>query len=94
MADRELKIKLIKSPIGRIEKHKLCVKGLGFRKLHQTVMESIMGAWRFEGEESALHPTSPFVLERGVPQVDKVTGTVTSAGDFCILRRLLGVGLS
>jgi large subunit ribosomal protein L30 len=28
---------LIKSPIGRIEKHKLCVKGLGFRKIHQTV---------------------------------------------------------
>ena len=39
MADKELKIKLIKSPIGRIEKHKLCVKGLGFRKLHQTVGE-------------------------------------------------------
>jgi large subunit ribosomal protein L30 len=37
MADKELKIKLIKSPIGRIEKHKLCVKGLGFRRLHQTV---------------------------------------------------------
>ena len=36
MADKELKIKLIKSPIGRIEKHKLCVKGLGFRRLHQT----------------------------------------------------------
>ncbi|MEY2973016.1 MAG: 50S ribosomal protein L30 [Gammaproteobacteria bacterium] len=37
MAAKELKIKLIKSPIGRIEKHKLCVKGLGFRKIHQTV---------------------------------------------------------
>ena len=37
MADKELKIKLIKSPIGRIEKHKLCVKGLGFRRLQQTV---------------------------------------------------------
>jgi len=37
MADKELKIKLIKSPIGRIEKHKLCVKGLGFRRLYQTV---------------------------------------------------------
>jgi large subunit ribosomal protein L30 len=37
MAPKELKIKLIKSPIGRIEKHKLCVKGLGFRKIHQTV---------------------------------------------------------
>lgn len=37
MAAKELKIKLIKSPIGRIEKHKLCVKGLGFRKIHQTI---------------------------------------------------------
>lgn len=37
MAAKVLKIKLIKSPIGRIEKHKLCVKGLGFRKIHQTV---------------------------------------------------------
>ena len=37
MADKELKIKLIKSPIGRIERHKLCVKGLGSRKLHKTV---------------------------------------------------------
>ena len=32
-----LKIKLIKSGIGRMNKHKLCIKGLGFRKLHQVV---------------------------------------------------------
>ncbi|MEK9649890.1 MAG: 50S ribosomal protein L30 [Gammaproteobacteria bacterium] len=38
MSDKVLKIKLIKSPIGRIERHKLCVKGLGFRKLHQIVI--------------------------------------------------------
>ena len=32
-----LKIKLIKSGIGRMKKHKLCIKGLGFKKLNQTV---------------------------------------------------------
>tara|TARA_B100001093_G_scaffold460987_1_gene475147 strand:- start:3 stop:191 length:189 start_codon:yes stop_codon:yes gene_type:complete len=35
--DQTLKIKLIKSGIGRMKKHKLCIKGLGFRKLNQTV---------------------------------------------------------
>ena len=30
-------IKLIKSGIGRIKKHKLCVQGLGFKKLNQVV---------------------------------------------------------
>ncbi len=32
-----LKIKLIKSGIGRMNKHKLCIKGLGFRKLNQVI---------------------------------------------------------
>ncbi|MFL2707650.1 MAG: 50S ribosomal protein L30 [Gammaproteobacteria bacterium] len=32
-----IKIKLIKSGIGRMKKHKLCIQGLGFRKLNQTV---------------------------------------------------------
>ena len=32
-----IKIKLIKSPIGRNSNHKLCVKGLGFKKLNQIV---------------------------------------------------------
>ena len=35
--DQTLNIKLIKSGIGRMKKHKLCIKGLGFRKLNQTV---------------------------------------------------------
>ena len=35
--DQTLKIKLIKSGIGRMKKHKLCIKGLGFKKLNQTV---------------------------------------------------------
>ena len=32
-----IKIKLVKSPIGRNSIHKLCVKGLGFKKLNQIV---------------------------------------------------------
>jgi large subunit ribosomal protein L30 len=35
--EQTLKIKLIKSGIGRMKKHKLCIKGLGFRKLNETV---------------------------------------------------------
>ena len=35
--DKEIKIKLVKSGIGRMQKHKLCLKGLGFKKLNQTV---------------------------------------------------------
>ena len=34
---KKVKIKLIKSGIGRIKSHKLCVKGLGFKKLNQVV---------------------------------------------------------
>jgi large subunit ribosomal protein L30 len=33
-----LAITLVRSPIGRPAKHKLVVKGLGFRKLQQTVI--------------------------------------------------------
>ena len=32
-----IKIKLIKSGIGRMHNHKLCVKGLGFKKVNQIV---------------------------------------------------------
>ena len=32
-----IKIKLVKSPIGRNSNHKLCIKGLGFKKLNQIV---------------------------------------------------------
>ncbi len=34
---KTIQIKLIKSGIGRIKKHKLCIKGLGFKKLNQVV---------------------------------------------------------
>lgn len=37
MADKSIKVTLIKSPIGRIERHRACVKGLGLRRMHQTV---------------------------------------------------------
>ena len=35
--DKTMTIKLVKSGIGRMEKHKLCIKGLGFKRLNQTV---------------------------------------------------------
>ena len=34
---KNIQIKLIKSGIGRIKKHKLCIKGLGFKKLNQVI---------------------------------------------------------
>ena len=36
-AGKTIQIKLIKSGIGRIKKHKLCIRGLGFKKLNQVV---------------------------------------------------------
>jgi len=35
--DKTINIKLVKSGIGRMMSHKLCIKGLGFKKLNQTV---------------------------------------------------------
>ena len=35
--DKTINIKLVKSGIGRMKKHKLCIKGLGLKKLNQTV---------------------------------------------------------
>ena len=35
--DKLIKIKLVKNGIGRMENHKLCIKGLGFKKLNQTL---------------------------------------------------------
>ena len=35
--DKTINIKLVKSGIGRMKFHKLCIKGLGFKKLNQTV---------------------------------------------------------
>ena len=37
LASKTIQIKLIKSGIGRIKKHKLCIQGLGFKKLNQVV---------------------------------------------------------
>ena len=36
-ASKTIQVKLIKSGIGRINKHKLCIRGLGFKKLNQVV---------------------------------------------------------
>ena len=35
--ENPINIKLVKSGIGRMRNHKLCIKGLGFKKLNQTV---------------------------------------------------------
>lgn len=37
MADKKLKVTLTKSMFGRGRKHMACVKGLGLRRMHQTV---------------------------------------------------------
>jgi large subunit ribosomal protein L30 len=37
MADARIKVTLIKSLIGRLESHKACARGLGLRRMHQTV---------------------------------------------------------
>ncbi len=36
-AAKTLKVTLVKSPIGAIQKHKACVQGLGLRRMHHTV---------------------------------------------------------
>lgn len=36
-ASKTIQVKLIKSGIGRIKNHKLCIKGLGFKRLNQVV---------------------------------------------------------
>lgn len=38
MADNELKVTLVKSMIGRQKSHQACVRGLGLRRPHQTVI--------------------------------------------------------
>jgi large subunit ribosomal protein L30 len=34
---KTVKVTLVRSPIGTNQLHRLCVRGLGLRKLHQTV---------------------------------------------------------
>jgi large subunit ribosomal protein L30 len=37
MADKKIKVKLVRSPAGRLKSHKACVAGLGLRRMHQIV---------------------------------------------------------
>lgn len=37
MADKKIKITLVKSANGRLPAHKACVSGLGLRRMHHTV---------------------------------------------------------
>ena len=37
MAEKNLKVTLVRSPAGRLAAHKACVAGLGLRRMHQTV---------------------------------------------------------
>ncbi len=37
MAEKKLKVTLVKSVNGRLRNHKACVAGLGLRRMHQTV---------------------------------------------------------
>lgn len=40
MANKNLKVTLIRSVIGRLKSHKACVKGLGIRRMHDSVVVS------------------------------------------------------
>ncbi|KAF3977066.1 MAG: 50S ribosomal protein L30 [Methylococcales symbiont of Iophon sp. n. MRB-2018] len=37
MADKKLSVTMTKSKIGRLKNHQACLKGLGLRKIRQTV---------------------------------------------------------
>jgi len=37
MSKNTVKIKLVRSPIGTMERHRQCLVGLGLRRMHQTV---------------------------------------------------------
>jgi len=37
VADKKLKVTLVRSPIGAGAKHQACVRGLGLRRMHHTV---------------------------------------------------------
>ena len=37
MATKNIKVTLVRSPIGTMERHRQCLKGLGLRRMHQTV---------------------------------------------------------
>jgi len=35
--DKHIKVTLVRSPFGRLRKHRDCVRGLGLRRLHHSV---------------------------------------------------------
>lgn len=37
MADKKLKVTLLKSPTGRLASHRACVRGLGLRRIRHSV---------------------------------------------------------
>lgn len=37
MSDKKLKVTLVRSVHGRLKNHQACVRGLGIRRMHQTV---------------------------------------------------------
>jgi len=37
VADQMMKVKLVRSMNGRLKSHQACVRGLGLRRMHQTV---------------------------------------------------------
>ena len=37
MANKTVKVTLVRSPIGTMERHRQCLKGLGLRRMHHTV---------------------------------------------------------
>ena len=37
MADKKLKVTLVRSPIGVGKRHQACVRGLGLRRMHHSV---------------------------------------------------------
>ena len=37
MAKKTVTVKLVRSPMGALPKHKLCLQGLGLRRMHQSV---------------------------------------------------------
>jgi large subunit ribosomal protein L30 len=40
VANKELKVTLVKSTIGRLKSHQACARGLGLRRMHHTVTVS------------------------------------------------------
>lgn len=38
MADKQVKITLVRSTIGRLKKHQACVRGLGLRRMNHSVV--------------------------------------------------------